>query len=268
MLRDKATLGYIGISEREIMVIQSIFRMTERFHAAFELPRENERRVPDVLVVDHDSAAALSFWQEFSRKVNPSAVPIFISSSVKEKSGEHHISRPLVLRKLMEVLDSIIDSYSSTTGSNISASAEALSSTRGLRILVVDDSLPVRTYMHQKISELCKGRVTIDFAEDGEAATVQVSKHNHDLVFLDVMMPGMDGYKTCKWIKANKPTYVALLTSRSSPFDKVRGTMSGCDNYLVKPPQDSDLMRIIAERVQSLESDGLIPAGWLEAASM
>lgn len=268
MLRDKATLGYIGLSDREIMVIQSIFRMTERFHSIFELPRENERRIPDVLFIDRDNPSALTFWNDFRSKSNPTAIPIFISNVSYSAAGEHHVTRPLVLRKLMEVLDAIKVRYSSNLNESTAPYLAQSSTSPGLRILVVDDSLPVRTFMHQKISELCGGRVTIGFAEDGDAATLQVTNHDYDLVFLDVMMPGMDGYKTCKWIKAHKPTYVSLLTSRSSPFDKVRGTMSGCDTYLVKPPQDQDLMRIIADRVKELEAQGQIPNGWLEAVSM
>lgn len=266
MLRDKATLGYIGLSEREITVIQSIFRMTERFHSAFELPRENERRVPDVLFIDRDSEAALSFWDDFRAKVNPSAVPIFVSNDASARAGEYHICRPLVLRKLMEVLDAVQGHYSSSKMAP--KQSYVATSNTGLRILVVDDSLPVRTYMHQKVNQLCGGRVNVDFAEDGNAATAQVEKHDYDLIFLDVMMPGMDGYKTCKWIKANKPTYVVLLTSRSSPFDKVRGTMSGCDTYLVKPPQDEDLKKVIAGRVRTLEAEGMLPVGLLKAVSL
>ncbi len=268
MLRDKATLGYIGLSEREIMVIQSIFRMTEQFHSCFELPREHERRIPDVVFVDTDSAASLKSWDEFHARTNPIAIPIFVSNNTQERLEGHQVSRPLILRKLMEVLSAVKGSYTCDTVSETSADAAPSATKPGLRILVVDDSLPVRTYMQQKISAMYGGRVAIDFAEDGEAATVQVTKHDYGLVFLDVMMPGMDGYKTCKWIKARKPTYVALLTSRGSPFDKLRGTMSGCDTYLVKPPQDEDLRRIIGNRVKDLESEGLIPLGWLEAASM
>lgn len=255
MLRDKATLGYIGLSEREIMVIQSIFRMTERFHHIFELPRENEQRIPDVVFVDAESPAALGLWRDFLLKKNASAIPIYVANSTRATAGEHHLSRPLILRKLMEVLESVHQRFSG--GAEFTTDHTSSAPALGLRVLVVDDSLPVRTYMSQKVNELCNGRVTIDFAEDGESATAQISKRDYDMVFLDVMMPGMDGYKTCKWIKANNPTYVVLLTSRSSPFDKVRGTMSGCDTYLVKPPQDDDLRRLIAARIASMEKQGV-----------
>ncbi|HEY0721085.1 MAG TPA: response regulator [Gammaproteobacteria bacterium] len=239
--------------------------MTEQFHGCFELPREHERRLPDVVFVDADNTASLTAWDDFRSGANPTAIPIFVSNTVQGRLGEHQVTRPLILRKLMEVLSAVKGSYSCESTSDASPVSAA---TPGLRVLVVDDSLPVRTYMHQKLTELCGGRVVVDFAENGEAATVQVTKRDYSLVFLDVMMPGMDGYKTCKWIKSRKPTYVVLLTSRGSPFDKLRGTMSGCDTYLVKPPQDDDLRRVIAGRVKELESVGEIPLGWLEAASM
>lgn len=122
MLRAKATIGYIGLAEREIMVIQSIFRMTEKFHAVFELPRENERRAPDVLFIDYDTPGALTFWEEFNRKVNPYAIAVFVSAEKQTTSGEYHISRPLVLRKLTEVLDSIMKHYTSNLAEMADAS--------------------------------------------------------------------------------------------------------------------------------------------------
>jgi twitching motility two-component system response regulator PilG len=64
------------------------------------------------------------------------------------------------------------------------------------------------------------------------------------------MMEGLDGYKTCKTIKSNGDSYIVMLTSKKSPFDKVRGTMSGCDAYVTKPPSDERL----AEEIQKFMS--------------
>ena len=65
-----------------------------------------------------------------------------------------------------------------------------------------------------------------------------VDMKHYDIIFLDVVLPGMDGYQVCKNIKRNpviKHTPVVMLTSKSSPFDKVRGSMAGCNAYLTKP---------------------------------
>ena len=69
-----------------------------------------------------------------------------------------------------------------------------------------------------------------------------------DLVVLDVMLPGMDGYDVCKMIKKNKDNSlmkVVMLTSKDKTFDKIRGTMAGCDGYLTKPVDELKLRAII-----------------------
>ena len=67
----------------------------------------------------------------------------------------------------------------------------------------------------------------------------------YDIIFLDVVMPGADGYEVCKAIKKGNNTYVVMLTSKKSPFDKIRGTMSGCNAYITKPPSDQRLKQEI-----------------------
>jgi two-component system cell cycle response regulator len=68
-------------------------------------------------------------------------------------------------------------------------------------------------------------------------------------------MPGMDGYEVCKQIKAAAgtipPTAVVLLTSKSSPLDKLRGNLSGCDAYLTKPVAEDELLATIARFLPS-----------------
>ena len=117
----------------------------------------------------------------------------------------------------------------------------------GYAVLVVDDSLSVRKFMEHKLGNL-DFPVQIDFSATGEQALVMAADGNYDLVFLDVMLPGIDGYRVCKSIKADKVTKstpVVMLTSRKSPFDKVKGSMSGCDAYLTKPPEEERLNAVI-----------------------
>ncbi len=64
------------------------------------------------------------------------------------------------------------------------------------------------------------------------------------------MMEGMDGYQVCKALKSNKSSYVVMLTSKKSPFDRVRGTMSGCDAYVTKPPEDKRLAEEIEKSLK------------------
>jgi two-component system, cell cycle response regulator len=106
---------------------------------------------------------------------------------------------------------------------------------RPLSALVVDDSVTVRNQLQ---AALQKAGLTADLASGGDQALLMLSKQSYDLIFLDVVMPGDDGYTVCKSIRklpANKQTQVIMLTSRSSPFDRARGALAGCDMYLIKP---------------------------------
>ncbi len=248
MLRDKAVIGYLGLPEREISVIQSIFSLTEKFHTTYELPRPDERRSPDVVFVNAEDESQLAAWKQFAAE-NRSAIPVYVISDEHTFDDGITIKRPLVLKKIIDTLAAVKQLY---TGSVVTD--QVTSARQGLfSVLVVDDSLPARTYMKQKLAALSPVMTQVDFASSGdEAISLLKDDTNYDLIFMDVMMPGTDGYKTCKWIKANKPTYVVMLTSRSSPFDKVRGAMSGCDTYLVKPPQDGDLAKVLKQRVDAV----------------
>ena len=113
------------------------------------------------------------------------------------------------------------------------------------RVLAVDDSPLMRTFLQNKLSPY---GISPEFAASGEEALFKISKQHFDLIFLDVMLPGMDGYDVCKMIKKNKDNNlmkVVMLTSKDKTFDKIRGTMAGCDGYLTKPVDEMKLRAII-----------------------
>lgn len=113
-------------------------------------------------------------------------------------------------------------------------------------MLVVDDNLTVREFMKSKLAAF---NFNVDYAENGEQAIGFTGQKHYTCIFLDVIMPGIDGYQVCKLIKANRSaqkTAVVMLTSKDSPFDKIRGSMSGCDAYLTKPVDEEKLLETIA----------------------
>src|SRR5262249_51531774 len=113
------------------------------------------------------------------------------------------------------------------------------------RVLAVDDSPLMRTFLQNKLAPY---GISPEFAASGEEALFKISKQHFDLIFLDVMLPGMDGYDVCKMIKKNKDNSlmkVVMLTSKDKTFDKIRGTMAGCDGYLTKPVDELKLRAII-----------------------
>jgi two-component system, cell cycle response regulator len=121
------------------------------------------------------------------------------------------------------------------------------------RVLLVDDSDIALKYMQNRLRHL---GYESELAKSGEEALALVGKHSYHFVFLDVMMEGLDGYKTCRAIKNNNtrlgpPPVVVMLTSRGGTIDKIRGAMAGCDAYLTKPLNEKQLALVLAKYDES-----------------
>jgi two-component system cell cycle response regulator len=122
-----------------------------------------------------------------------------------------------------------------------------------INALVVDDSTTLRRLMELLLVPL---GFAIDFVESGERA-IELSKRKvYDVVFLDILLPGIDGYRVCKVLKGDKrtkATRVVMLTSKDGTIDKVRGMMAGTDVYLTKPVDRVDLIRAIDKCLPGIE---------------
>jgi CheY-like chemotaxis protein len=119
------------------------------------------------------------------------------------------------------------------------------------RFLVVDDSLPVRIQMKEALQRFAK---SIDFAHDAEQAMILIDNCKYDVIFLDVILPGKDGYDVCRYIRTHKmqrQTPVIMLTGNSAPADRVKGKLAGCDTYLIKPVRQGVLAEVIGEFIKS-----------------
>ncbi len=117
----------------------------------------------------------------------------------------------------------------------------------GLRILVVDDSATIRRSAESMLTSAGYEVVT---AENGFEALSKVAQHNPDLIFVDIMMPRLDGYQTCAIIKNNsqyRSTPVVMLTSKDGLFDQARGRVVGSDLYLTKPFTKEELLAAVKQ---------------------
>lgn len=104
-----------------------------------------------------------------------------------------------------------------------------------VKVMVIDDSNTIRR--SAEIFLKASGCQVI-LAEDGFDALAKISNEHPDLIFVDIMMPRLDGYQTCSLIKRNaryKATPVIMLSSKDGLFDRARGRMVGSDQYLTKP---------------------------------
>lgn len=118
-----------------------------------------------------------------------------------------------------------------------------------VRVLIVDDSGTIR-----KTAEAILGKegFTVATAEDGFAALTKIIAFKPSIVFLDIMMPRLDGYQVCSVIKNNpefKTTPVIMLSSKDSVFDKARGKIVGSDYFMTKPFSRDELLGAIQKHV-------------------
>ncbi len=105
----------------------------------------------------------------------------------------------------------------------------------GIKVMVIDDSNTIRRSAEIFLNQAgCQ----VILAEDGFDALAKITEHAPEIIFVDIMMPRLDGYQTCSLIKKNtrfSATPVIMLSSKDGLFDKARGRMVGSNEYLTKP---------------------------------
>ncbi|OUS27053.1 hypothetical protein A9Q99_17780 [Gammaproteobacteria bacterium 45_16_T64] len=228
----KIYISHVGLTERDITFIHNLFRLGAKQFRDYELVDYSASINSHVVIINGDDNHAHRIW----RKIKDTVTTIFISQENLSPADQNHVVRPLVFRKL-------IDAFTQAEAEDKTLNEERT------QVLVVDDSLPIRRFMELKLPSMTDIPIAIDYAEDGESAQEKTLGKIYDIIFLDVVLPGIDGYQVCKSIKEVSDTFVVMLTSNKSPFDRVRGGMSGCDAYLTKPPKDEQLRKVFQKMI-------------------
>lgn len=239
-------IALFGLSVTERQRIRAISTLSKDSSRTYVLLNEAGSDAADFVIVDGDDPQALAQWQVFETS-HPMVPAIMVGNGARSRLAEFQIRRPLMATLLFSVLKQMHVSRERpafTPGSGpvqplrpSPAKQQAPTNTRTTtkRALVVDDSLPIRRQMEIELQQFLGDT---DLAETGEQAMELLSNKRYDVVFLDVVLPGVDGYHICKKIKCDtrlKNTPVIMLTGKSSPFDRVRGRLAGCNTYLAKP---------------------------------
>lgn len=115
----------------------------------------------------------------------------------------------------------------------------------GLRVMVIDDSKTIRRTAETLLK---KEGCDVQTAVDGFEALSKISDLKPQIIFVDIMMPRLDGYQTCALIKNNRQfrnTPVIMLSSKDGLFDKARGRIVGAEQYLTKPFTRDELLEAI-----------------------
>lgn len=126
------------------------------------------------------------------------------------------------------------------------------------KIMIVDDDPNIGLLVEMTLRK--KGNFDIINCSSGEMALERLAKEQPDLMLLDIMMPGIDGYEVCRTIKGNSETKfisVIMLSARREMGDKIKGMDLGADDYIVKPFDPDELLsRVKARlRIRELEKD-------------
>ena len=124
-------------------------------------------------------------------------------------------------------------------------------SLEGLRVMVIDDSKTIRRTAETLLKREGAHVVT---AVDGFEALAKIADQKPQIIFVDIMMPRLDGYQTCALIKNNqlfKNTPVIMLSSKDGLFDKARGRIVGSEQYVTKPFTREELLAAIRTHVKA-----------------
>jgi twitching motility two-component system response regulator PilG len=116
---------------------------------------------------------------------------------------------------------------------------------RGVKVLVIDDSKTIRRSAE---TLLAKAGCDVITAIDGFDALAKIADSHPEIIFVDIMMPRLDGYQTCALIKNNsefRSTPVVMLSSKDGLFDKAKGRIVGSDRYITKPFSKEELLGTI-----------------------
>jgi two-component system cell cycle response regulator len=262
-------VAVFGVPQFEQEILERIFSISASRAHSYALAQGNGASPPDIIMVDGQNQGAMAEAQAFL--ANNGNVPQLIITRSTANEVRYAVRRPFTATRLLRVLDEMVANHilgtgtgtGTNTGTNIPArgtddqstpapTPQAVAPRSGggngaVRALVVDDSLPVRRQVAQALE---KSGIEADLADNGQSALDLLKANPYDIVFLDVVMPGLDGYEVCKQIKRDKNKKnipVVMLTGKSSPFDKVKGRLSGCDSYLTKPVSMQEFTRTLTK---------------------
>jgi two-component system cell cycle response regulator len=259
-----------GFTDAEKNMLASTFRLTSRRDMCYVEPSDTDLRT-DIYLVNADNQDALERIKMQDIGGPNSHSPAVLVGRTPVASAWPFVAKPIHWMRLFENLDEEMQralrersSRANVPNENWDGKTFRRSSDKKLpdlpvyleepereSVLVVDDSATVRAFMRIKLLPF---KFDVDFAETGEEAIQKANAKLYTCIFLDIVMPGIDGYEVCKRIKGNlttKSSAVVMLTSKSSMIDKLRANWSGCDAFLSKPVGEDDLLSTIAKFLPS-----------------
>jgi twitching motility two-component system response regulator PilG len=255
-----------GLKPIERQLLEGLVKVSQRRTPRLELLDDPRARAADVVVIDTRDAHAMS-WARRHPWLARRAVIWIDGNDVQP--GHTLLRRPVQWPILPMVLARALESGPGTVAAAPASNPSPLmphapkpqQAAHSPQVLVVDDSLAVRAQLR---SLLERRGYTVTDADCVDVALDSLTQRSFDCVLMDVLMPDTDGYEGCQEIKARmrgaQAVPVVMLTSKSSPFDRIRGKMAGCDAYLTKPVDAQHLAEVLAQHVRVAPQRRAAPA--------
>jgi twitching motility two-component system response regulator PilG len=236
----------VGFSVMETKKIEQILNLTKANILCY-LPVDcNETDNIHIILANADSIEAV-FNAELLIGQAPEALLIFVGKNTNLVEEECFIEKPVISIRFLGRLNSLVASHNVSCGNDaiytlekpeIALTPQVSTANTEHSVLVVDDSLIMHEACKQELLQVSPN-IKIAFAISGEDALEQIENtQQFDLILLDVMMPGIDGYQTCEIIRKDlryKSIPIIMLSARTTKIDEMKGIMAGCTAYLAKP---------------------------------
>lgn len=254
-------LSLIGFPEAHEVKLQKILQLSKTH--TYTLQDFADDTLPDLLLVYGEAMSQQPVLQALSAQ-HPSRI-VVVDKNKPSDAEYHHLPFPLIASRVLQGLEHIAGLMSGnaantatvktyippcedlTAARSLAAERTAPKAENAYRVLVVDDSEVMQKSLELELRKL-PSPVHIDFAGSGEEALAYTSNNVYSFIFLDVMMPGMDGFETCTQMRKQpglKKLPIIMLTSKTSPLDEVKGVMAGCTTYLTKPIVSVEFQKVV-----------------------
>jgi twitching motility two-component system response regulator PilG len=264
-IRKTFSIAPICVAESDLRILKSLSFLTANRPRSYLLCGADE--AAEIYLVDVDNPDSVREWN--GQRLHHPAPEVLISGTGKSTLGTYVVKRPIIPSRLLAMLDNVTVKEWHFVPENIIGDEAAVRETLTKRpgtlrteataarftALVVDDSTTVRKQIELGLQPFL---VDVDCVDSGEEALVRISENNYSIIFLDVILPGADGYQICRAIRKNpatKKTPVVMLTSKSSSFDKIRGSMAGCDTYLTKPVDNATFQEVVKKYLKVVDTE-------------
>ncbi len=274
--KNKISIHFAGLNPKETALFDRVisFNVTHGLEA-------------DIIEDAANADLIISSSELFSHveKFNKSKTLLVITNDEHCSKGDLQVQQPLMITKVMNLLTEAItitqekmntvrktqetgfvnvniesvDITATSASSSIAPteSIEVIENVTDIKkhhALIIDDSAAIRKQLEL---ELRDAGISSDFAECGEDALEKIKDNHFDLVFLDIIMPGLDGYETCQAMRSNinyKKTPIIMLSGKTSPLDEVKGVIAGATTYLTKPVKSDKLQETLNRVTKWIEN--------------